>query len=193
VATGLTSIPFAGQTGHSAFDLFRKQNKQKPIFTLCQQLDKMLGDGIRPAQITEFCRASSHSSLHAMYQQSANFCPSLHYDRRSTRHWQNATLVCPSAIASLLCLPSPLCGPFASGSMQIACDVSIPLSLGNACGSAVYIGTVIFVSMLFHCRYGSTSFCVTADTEGSFMPERAAEIAQGLQSHMKNLADKLEV
>ena len=57
------------------------------------------------------------------------------------------------------CFPSP------SHRMQIACDVSIPAAFHGVEGSAVYI-----------------------DTEGSFVPERVAEIAQGLVDHLNGVA-----
>jgi RAD51-like protein 2 len=49
--------------------------------------------------------------------------------------------------------------------IQLACDVQIPSQFGGLEGQAVYI-----------------------DTEGSFMPERVAEIAQALVHHLKSIA-----
>lgn len=49
--------------------------------------------------------------------------------------------------------------------MQIACDVSIPAAFHGVEGTAIYI-----------------------DTEGSFVPERVAEIAQGLVNHLHSVS-----
>lgn len=53
--------------------------------------------------------------------------------------------------------------------MQLAVDVQIPAALGGNEGEAVYI-----------------------DTEGSFMVERASEIADALLSHLKKMASRYE-
>lgn len=41
--------------GRSALELYRRQHKIKPVYTLCEQLDKMLGGGVIAPQLTEFC------------------------------------------------------------------------------------------------------------------------------------------
>ncbi len=50
-------------------------------------------------------------------------------------------------------------------SMQLACNVQIPEIFRGAGGESIYI-----------------------DTEGSFMPERAYEIASELSNHLKRMA-----
>ena len=80
-------------------------------------------------------------------------------------------LVCGSAhwccclLSAAVCLSSVLCvsGKSQLG-IQLAMDVGIPPYLGGVDGESVYI-----------------------DSEGSFMPQRAKEIAEGLAGHIANL------
>jgi RAD51-like protein 2 len=43
----------------SALELYRRQHTLKPIYTLCQQIDKMLGGGVCAPQVTEFCTSAA--------------------------------------------------------------------------------------------------------------------------------------
>jgi len=111
-AEATSSLMSSAQDGKSALDLLRRKRSQRPIFTLNQQLDNLLGGGVPRGEVTEFCGV-------------------------------------------------PGMGKTQMG-MQLACDVQIPLIFGGTEGQAVYI-----------------------DTEGSFMPERVAEVAQGLVDHLQ--------
>eukprot|EP00954_Amorphochlora_amoebiformis_P001077 83143-Amorphochlora_amoeboformis.AAC.2 len=99
----------------SALNLWRRKARQRPIFSLCEDMDKMFGNGIRIGEVTEFCGV-------------------------------------PGAGKTQL-------------GMQIACTVQIPTDLHGPGGQAIYI-----------------------DTEGSFMPRRAYEIAGGVCKHLRGVA-----
>jgi len=45
----------SSNSGVSALDLLAKKVKLRPIFSLCRELDQMLGNGIPMGEITEFC------------------------------------------------------------------------------------------------------------------------------------------
>jgi hypothetical protein len=88
--------------------------------------------------------------------------------------------------------------------IQLACDVQIPSSFGGLQGQAIYIGarTHFPSNAVPHaprvCLYLCLQECVSrvfasgvprqsADTEGSFVPQRAAEIATALINHLRHM------
>jgi hypothetical protein len=61
--------------------------------------------------------------------------------------------------------------------IQLALDVQIPSALKGREGEAVYIGL-----------FSPSLFLILLDTEGSFMVERVAGMAQALASHLLQIA-----
>eukprot|EP00894_Picocystis_sp_ML_P004905 jgi/Pico_ML_1/55422/g1108.t1 len=101
--------------GATADVIFRRERRRRRVVTFCPELDGMLGGGVAPCEITEFCGV-------------------------------------------------PGIGKTQLG-MQLAVDVQIPQAFGGVAGQAVYI-----------------------DTEGSFMAERAEEIADACLEHLRRIA-----
>jgi RAD51-like protein 2 len=106
----------AGETdGRSALDLLRSKRSRRPIFTMNEALDAMLGGGVARGEVTEFCGVPGIGKTQL--------------------------------------------------AIQLACDVQIPTCFDGVDGEAVYV-----------------------DSEGSFVPHRAFEIAHGLASHLSSIA-----
>ena len=51
----LSLFLFFSSVGESALELMRRRSTLKPIVSLCEQLDTLMGGGIPIGQITEFC------------------------------------------------------------------------------------------------------------------------------------------
>jgi RecA/RadA recombinase len=74
--------------------------------------------------------------------------------------------------------------------IQLACNAQTPATFGGADGHAIYIGIGTIPRLLLryidcHCIIIQL---VPIDTEGSFLPERAQSIAQGLIDHLRSVS-----
>lgn len=72
--------------------------------------------------------------------------------------------------------------------MQAAVDVAVPAAFSGAEGTAVYIGAERKLPLSRH-RTPRHPLFPHADTEGSFTPERAHQMASALVAHLHGVAD----
>ena len=106
-----------GVLGQTAASLRKVEKQRRPLITFCKELDRLLGGGVAPAALTEFCGVPGSGKTQL--------------------------------------------------AIQIAVDATIPRTFGGAAGEAIII-----------------------DTEGSFMPERARQVAAALLDHISRIGKR---
>ncbi len=145
------------------------------VITFCRQLDTLLGGGVQTGTITEFCGtiSSKQFDIETIYCFYFLGVPGI---GKTQLGYYITALLASEYLNCWMC------------SIQLALDVQIPECFRGRGGTAVYLGKLVTCLRFESHQIFSFFHKREIDTEGSFIPERAAGMASELAKHLSNIS-----